>query len=62
MQYIQRRGISQLIVGRGNDISKDFQEEVAYYVLSKQKGIDKSFQVKKKKVENVLYRNVEIPM
>lgn len=62
MQYIQRRGISQLIVGRGNDISKDFQEEVAYYVLSKQKGIDKSFQVKKKKVENVLCRNVEIPM
>ena len=45
-------------MGWGNDISKDFQEEVAYYVLSKQKGIDKSFQVeKKKRVENVLCRN-----
>lgn len=62
MQYLQRRRISQLIVGWGDDISKDFQEEVAYYVLGKQKGVNKSFQVKKKKGENVLCGNVESPM
>ena len=36
---------------------------MAYYVLGKQKGVNKSFQVKKKKKgDNVLCGNVESPM